>query len=82
MGDRWGDANQSQLSQLRVSAAEEGHPHEQLSRDSQRQLIAGVGKVKNLHWLLYAPLLGDDAGESGELPAEIGSLGWAPLSSS
>lgn len=38
MGDRRGDAHQSQLAQLRVSPAEERHPHEQLSRDAKWQL--------------------------------------------
>lgn len=43
MGDGRGDAHQSQLAQLRVPAAEEGRPYEQLPRDAKRHLSVGGG---------------------------------------
>ena len=42
VGDRRGDAHESQLAQLRVSPAEEGYSHDQLSWDAEWQLSKGV----------------------------------------
>lgn len=65
VGDRRGDAHQSQLAQLCVSPAEEGHSHEQHSRDPERQLSEGA-RGGNVSWLL-SPTLGDGALQSSAL---------------
>lgn len=54
VGDRRGDAHQSQLAQLCVSPAEERHPHWQLSRDAKWELSQG----EILWWLIFASFIG------------------------